>query len=210
VIRVAIIEDQREIREGLSILIGGTPEYEVSAAYGSAEQALEGVAECLPDVVLVDIGLPGMSGVEAIRLLRLRYPALPCLVLTSYDDDDRVFSAMCAGARGYLLKRTPPARLLEAIREIQQGGAPMTPQIARRVVELFRNNQPPANADYHLTPQEGKLLKLPVDGHSYKTAAFELGITVHAISFHVRHVYTKLEVHSKSEAVAKALRHRLV
>jgi DNA-binding NarL/FixJ family response regulator len=210
VIQVAIVEDEREIREGLATLIGETPEYRVSAAYASAEQALEGIAKCVPDVALVDIGLPGMTGVEAIRLLRQRYPALPCLVLTSYDDDDRVFAAMCAGACGYLLKKTRPARLLDAIREIQEGGAPMTPQIARQVVELFRNNHPPANAKYHLTPQEIKLLKLLVDGHSYKTAAFELGITVHAISFHVRHVYTKLEVHSKSEAVAKALRHRLV
>jgi DNA-binding NarL/FixJ family response regulator len=210
VIRVAIIEDQREIREGLSILIGGTPDYQVTAAYGTAEEALEQIDGCLPDVAPVDIGLPGMSGVEAIHLLKLRHPEVPCLVLTSYDDDDRVFSAICAGACGYLLKKTPPARLLEAIGEIHRGGAPMTPQIARQVVELFRNNHTPAIAEYRLTPQELKLLKLLVDGHSYKTAAFELGITIHAISFHVRNVYDKLQVHSKSEAVAKAFRHRLV
>ena len=209
-IRVAIIEDQREIREGLSILIGGTSGFQVSAAYGSAEQALEQIAACLPDLALVDIGLPGMSGVEAIRLLQQRHPGIPCLVLTSYDDDDRVFAAMCAGACGYLLKKTPPAKLMESLQELHAGGAPMTPQIARKVVALFRTREPAPASPQSLTPNESRLLKLLVDGHSYKTAAHEMSVTIHAVSFHVRHIYEKLQVHSKSEAVAKALRQRLV
>lgn len=209
-IRVAIIEDQREIREGLSILIGGTAGFQVSAAYGCAEQALEQIADCLPDLALVDIGLPGMSGVEAIRLLQQRHPGIPCLVLTSYDDDDRVFAAMCAGACGYLLKKTPPAKLMESLQELHGGGAPMTPEIARKVIALFRSREPAPASPQHLTPNESRLLKLLVDGHSYKTAAHEMSVTVHAVSFHVRHIYEKLQVHSKSEAVAKALRQRLV
>lgn len=209
-IRVAIIEDQRDIREGLAILVGGTPEYQVIGAFATMEQALERIGAELPDVVLVDLGLPGMSGVDGIALLKARYPTLQFLVLTAYDDDHRVFSAMCAGACGYLLKKTPPARLLEAIRELHEGGAPMTPEVARQVVELFRNIAPPADHAYRLTPNETRLLKLLVDGHTYKTAAFEMNVTTNTVSFHARHIYEKLQVHSKSEAVAKALRQRLV
>ena len=208
-IRVAIIEDQREIREGLGMLIGGTPEFQVTHSFGSGEDALAGIGAEPPDVVLVDIGLPGISGLDVIRQLGERNPELKFLVLTSYDDDERIFSALCAGACGYLLKRTPPARLLESIKEVAAGGAPMTPEVARRVLSVFRGTAPPQKSEYRLTPQESKLLKLLVEGHSYKTAAYELGLTVHAIGFHVRNIYEKLPVHSKSEAVATAIHHRL-
>jgi DNA-binding NarL/FixJ family response regulator len=130
-------------------------------------------------------------------------------MLTVYDDDERVFDALCAGACGYLLKKTPPARLLESIREAAQGGAPMTPEIARRVVSLFRQFRPPEQVDYQLTPHELRLLKLLVEGHNYKTAAAQLGVSVNTVCFHIKQVYEKLQVHSKSEAVAKALRNRL-
>jgi DNA-binding NarL/FixJ family response regulator len=211
-IRVAIIEDQRDIREGLAILIGGTPNCRVTAAFPNLERALGEIDSQLPDIVLVDLGLPGMSGVEGIRILKSRHPALQFLVLTSYDDDERVFSAMCAGACGYLLKKTPPARLLEAIAELHGGGAPMTPEIARQVVEFFRDKAPTDsdNSEYHLTPNETRLLKLLVDGHTYKTAASEMDVSTHTVSFHARNIYKKLQVHSKSEAVSKALRHRIV
>ncbi len=207
---MAIIEDEREIREGLCILIGGSPDYQVTGAFGSMEKALEALPADLPEIVLIDLGLPGISGIEGIRILKERHPELLFLVLTSYDDDNRVFTAMCAGACGYLLKKTPPERLLQAIGELKQGGAPMTPEVARQVVELFRTMTPPTGATYRLTPAETRLLRLLVEGHSYKTAAYEMGVTVHAVSFHARHVYEKLQVHSKSEAVAKALRHRIL
>jgi DNA-binding NarL/FixJ family response regulator len=208
--RVAIIEDEREIREGLAILISGSPDYQVTGAFGSMEAALDALDSDLPEVVLTDLGLPGMSGTEGIRLLKERHPGLLFLVLSSYDDDHRVFTAMCAGACGYLLKKTPPERLLQAIGELKQGGAPMTPEVARQVVELFRTMTPPSGATYRLTPAETRLLRLLVEGHSYKTAAYEMAVTVHAVSFHARHIYEKLQVHSKSEAVSKALRHRLI
>ena len=131
-------------------------------------------------------------------------------MLTVYDDDERIFGALCAGACGYLLKKTPAARLLECLREAVDGGAPMSPEVARRVITLFREIRPPQHADYHLSPHETRLLKLLVEGHNYKTAAVELGVTVNTISFHMRHIYEKLQVHSKSEAVAKALRNRLI
>jgi len=208
-IRVVIIEDRKEIRNGLVALIGGTPEYSCVGDYYSIEEALSRIKAVLPDVALVDIGLPGMSGIEGIRLLRERHPAIAFLVMTVYDDDDRIFNALCAGATGYLLKHTTPARLLESIAEVARGGAPMSPEVARRVVELFRQFRPPDKADYLLTPHEVKILKLLVAGHNYKTAAIELGVSLNTVSFHVKHIYEKLQVHSKSEAVAKALRGRL-
>ncbi|MBI3950449.1 MAG: response regulator transcription factor [Acidobacteria bacterium] len=209
-LKVAIIEDQRQIREGLALLINGTEGYKCTGAFGSMEEALDKISYDLPDVALVDVGLPGMSGIEGIRLLKERYRTVSLVMLTVYDDDERIFEALCAGASGYLLKKTPPARLLESLTEVQQGGAPMSPEVARRVVTLFRDVRPPERADYNLTPHETRLLKLLVDGHNYKTAAVELSVSVHTISFHMRHIYEKLHVHSKHEAVAKALRNRLV
>ena len=164
----------------------------------------------LTDVVLTDIGLPGIDGIAGIKILREKFPDLPCLALTVYDDDERIFAALCAGAIGYLLKNTQPARLLESLREVQAGGAPMSPEVARRVITLFQNFTPPKNAAYHLTPQEKELLKMLTEGHSYKTAAFQLNISIHTVSFHLRNIYEKLQVHSKSEAVAKALREQII
>jgi DNA-binding NarL/FixJ family response regulator len=209
-IQVAIVEDQRDVREGLRALIGGTAGFHVSAAYRSMEEALKNMNAILPRVVLIDIGLPGMSGIQGIQLLKQRYPDLLLVVLSVYDDDDRIFHAICAGACGYLLKKTPPALLLQCIEEVVAGGSCMSPEVARRLIELFRTVAPPAGCGYDLTPHEVRLLRLLVQGHHYKTAAAAMGVTVNTISFHVRKIYEKLHVHSKSEAVAKALHCRLV
>jgi DNA-binding NarL/FixJ family response regulator len=209
-IRVAIIEDQRDIRECLTFLINGTEGFSCTGGYRSMEEALDRIGHALPDIVLTDIGLPGMNGIDGVRILKERYPDLLILMSTVYDDDERVFDAICAGACGYLLKKTPPAKLLESIREAVGGGAPMTPEVARRVIRLFRDIRPPERANYELTPHEIRLLKLFVEGHNYKTAAVELGVSVNTINFHVRNIYDKLQVHSRSEAVAKALVNRLV
>jgi DNA-binding NarL/FixJ family response regulator len=210
VIEVAIVEDRRDIRESLAMLIGGTEGFACTGGYRSMEEALAKLKHHLPHVVLCDIGLPGMSGIEGIRILKELYPDLLILMLTIYDDDERIFDAICAGACGYLLKKTPPLRLLDSLKESVTGGAPMSPEVARRVMSLFREIRPPERADYELTPHETRLLKLLVEGHNYKTAALELNVTVHTVSFHLRNIYEKLQVHSKSEAVAKALRNRLV
>jgi DNA-binding NarL/FixJ family response regulator len=209
-IRVAIIEDERDIRECLCLLVNGTDGYTCTGSYRTMEEALEKIPGQMPDVVLSDIGLPGMSGIEGVRILRTRHPALLLLMLTIHDDDERIFDAICAGACGYLLKKTPPARLLDSLREAVAGGAPMSPEVARRVIALFREVRPPDRADYHLTPHETRLLKLFVEGHNYKTAAAELGVSINTVNFHVRKIYDKLQVHSRSEAVAKALLNRLV
>ena len=209
VLKVAIVEDLRTLRDGYRALINGTGGYRCTSSFRTMEEALDQIGLAIPDVLLVDIGLPGMSGIEGVRILKERYPNMVIVMLTVYDDDDRIFEALCAGACGYLLKKTPPARLLESLREAFNGGAPMSPEIARRVVTLFREYRPPEHSDYHLTPTETRLLKLLVDGHNYKTAAAELGSSLNTVCFHIKQVYNKLQVHSKSEAVSKALRQRL-
>src|SRR2546429_8129364 len=203
VIKVAIVVDRRDIREGLASLIKFTDGYQCTGSFRSMEEALEKIRFELPNIMLVDIGLPGMSGIEGIRLLKESYPQLLLLMLTVYDDDEMIFDALCAGACGYLLKKTPPALLIESLKEAMSGGAPMSPEVARRVIELFRETRPPDRADYKLTPHELRLLKLLVEGHNYKTAAVAQKVSVTTIAFHMRNIYEKLQVHSKSEAVAK-------
>jgi DNA-binding NarL/FixJ family response regulator len=210
VIKVAIVEDQRDIREGLASLIKFTAGYHCTGSFRSMEEALDKIRFELPNIMLVDIGLPGMSGLEGIRRLKESWPEILLLMLTVYEDDEMIFDALCAGACGYLLKKTPPARLIECLNEAMGGGAPMSPEVARRVIRLFRQISPPDKADYQLTPHELRLLKLLVEGHNYKTAATAQGVKVTTIAFHMRNIYEKLQVHSKSEAVSKALRNRLV
>ncbi|HEX8367611.1 MAG TPA: response regulator transcription factor [Pyrinomonadaceae bacterium] len=210
IIKTAVVEDMRDIREGLATLINFTEGFRCTGSYRSMEEAIARLKHELPDVLLSDIGLPGMNGIEGIRILKRQFPDLTILMLTVYDDDERIFDALCAGASGYLLKRTSPAKIIENIREVAGGGAPMSPEVAARVIRLFREVRPPERADYELTPHEMRLLKLLVEGYNYTTAAEKLGVSFNTVKFHMRHIYEKLQVHSKSEAVAKALRDRLV
>ena len=210
VIRTMIVEDQRDLRDGLSTLVNFTPGFTCVGAFRSMEECLARVKHDLPDVILSDIGLPGMSGIDGIKVLKEQYPDLIILVLTVYDDNEKIFDALCAGASGYLLKQTEPAELLKCVREAVDGGAPMSPEVAARVIKLFREVRPPEKVDYDLTPHETRLLKLLVEGHNYVTAAEKLNISYNTIKFHVRNIYDKLQVHSKSEAVAIAMRDRLV
>src|SRR5512135_2499309 len=200
-IRVAIVDDDRLIREGLAALIDGTAGYRCTGAFRSMEDALARTWSEVPDVAIVDIGLPGMSGIKGLPLLRERYPRVALLVLTVYDDDERIFDALCAGATGYLLKKTPPAKLLESLGEALHG-APMSPEVALRVLRLFREIRPTESGDYDLTAHELRLLRLLVEGHNYQSAAAELGVAFSTINFHMQNIYGKLQVHSKSEAVA--------
>ena len=209
-IRVSIVEDRRETRLGLARLVSGADGFVCAAAYRSMEECLENISANMPDILLSDIGLPGMSGIEGIKILKTRYPNLPVLMLSIYDDDERIIEAVCAGASGYLLKNASTNKLIASLKEVLNGGAPMSPEIARRVMELFRQSPPPKQVDYDLTPHETRILKMLVDGHNYKTSAAELGLSINTISFHIRHIYEKLQVHSKSEAVAKALKNRIV
>lgn len=210
VLTVVVVEDCREIRDGLAALIGGTPGYSCTSTFRSMEEALDKLDDNAPRVILVDIGLPGMSGIEGIPLLRARYPDSAVLILTVYDDDERIFAALCSGACGYLLKKTPPARLIENLREAVDGGGPMSPEVGRKVIKLFREVRPPVRADHNLTPHEARLVKLLAEGYNYHTAAARLDVSVNTVKFHMRRIYEKLHVHSKSEAVGKALRSGIV
>jgi len=209
-IRVAIVEDDRPTREGLTLLIGGTPGYACVGSYPSVEEALRLIGGHLPNVLLLDIHLPGMLGSEGVKVFREKYPSVQVMMLTIYAEQDKVFESICNGACGYLLKKTPPARLLEAIREAHEGGSPMSPEIARKVVTLFRQTAPPERVDQQLTPQETRLLSLLAEGYSYQSAAHQLNISVNTVRNYIRSIYEKLHVHSKSEAVSKALRNRLI
>jgi DNA-binding NarL/FixJ family response regulator len=192
------------------MLISGTPGYDCVSTFTTVEDALVGADDNNPDVMLLDIHLPGMLGSDGVRLLQQKYSSVQIVMLTVYAEEDKVFESICNGACGYLLKETPPARLLEAISEAHGGGSPMSPVIARKIVKLFQKTGPTEKFDEQLTPQEVRLLKLLVEGYSYLAAAEHLNISVNTIRDYIRSIYDKLHVHSKSEAVGKALRNRLI
>jgi DNA-binding NarL/FixJ family response regulator len=208
-IAVALVEDLRTTREGLAALLT-TSGFRLTGAFRSIEEAFAPLAAGCADVVLLDIGLPGASGIEGTRMLRDARPELAVLILTVYADEEHVFDAICAGAYGYLLKDTPPDRLLAAIREVVAGGAPMSPDIARKVIRSFQREPVAPAKGAALSGRETEVLTLLAAGHSYKTAASKLGLSLDTVRFHVRNIYDKLHVHSKSEAVARALRGRLL
>ncbi len=204
-INVSIVEDDNEIRESLAILVNGTPGFSCINTFIDCESAIKGIIEDPPDVVLMDIGLPGKSGIEGIREIRKVLPDIDILMLTVHADSKKVFEALCAGACGYLIKDTPPARLLEAIFEAYHGGAPMSTQIARMVVSSFKTN-----LNSNLTQREIEVLTQLCKGKSYRMIAESLFISEETVRRHIKNIYKKLEVSSKSEAVAKALKEKLV
>ena len=209
-LRVLVVEDDRRTREGLAALIGGTEGFRCVGSYGSIEETVARSPESAPDVVLLDIGLPGVSGSEGIERVLQKHPETVVLMLTVFEDEERIFESLCNGASGYLLKKTPPARLLEAIGEADAGGAPMSPEVAAKVVRLFRTVAPRQSLDVDLTPRETELLDRLAEGHTYRSAAGELGVSINTVRNYVRSVYEKLHVHSKSEAVSTALRAGLI
>ncbi|MGE0885553.1 MAG: response regulator [Blastocatellales bacterium] len=210
-IHVAIVEDDRSLREGLGLLINATPGYRCPQTFGSVEEALRDIrVEAVPEILLLDIHLPGILGSDGVKLFHEKFPSMQVLMLTVYAEQDKVFESICNGACGYLLKKTPPAKLLEAIREAHEGGAPMSPEIARKVVTLFQTTRQPEKIEEQLTPQEVNLLQLLSDGHSYQSAAGQLNISINTVRNYIRSIYEKLHVHSKNEAVGKALRSGII
>lgn len=209
-IAVALVDDEPAIRKGLGLLIDGTPGYRCVGTFRSVEEAIISLGRELPNVLLLDINLPGIPGSAGARLLHERYPSLQIVMLTIYDEDERIFESMCNGASGYLLKRTPPGELLQAIREVHLGGAPMSPEVARKVVELFRKTAPVDKLDDNLTPHEVRLLRLLADGYSYQATADRLHVSINTVRDYIRSIYDKLHVHSKTEAVRKALKGRII
>lgn len=208
-ITVAIVEDDRATAEALDALIGGTPGFHSVGTFGSVEEALVGLAARPAELLLLDIHLPGLAGSVGVRPLRERYPNLQVVMLTVFAQEERIFESLCNGACGYLLKRTPPARLLDALREAHEGGSPMSPDIARKVVAAFQK-APADRAEHALTPHEVRIVRMLAAGDSYREVADQLSITINTVRNYIRSIYDKLQVHTKSEAVSKALRGRLI
>ena len=203
--RIALVEDDNGLRASMVSLLKRTSWIRVVADYADAKTALADIARRKPDVVLMDVNMPEMSGVECVAHLKALLPAVYILMLTVHDDNDSLFNSILAGADGYLLKDTVPSRLLAAIREVCSGGSPMTPQIARRIVQRFRKGEPaPTNVE-NLTPREMEVLKQLALGNQYKEISANLDISVDGIRFHIRGIYNKLHVHSRTEAVLKYL-----
>lgn len=211
-INTIIVEDNNTIRDGLAALINGTPGFSCIGSYSSCERFLESLRDKNVDVVLMDIGLPGMNGIEGVKLAKQINPDLNILMLTVYEESETVFEALCAGACGYLVKKTPPARLLEAIKEIYEGGAPMSSRIARKVITTFRQfgSSAEEHPQYDLTQREREVLNSLGEGNNYQQIADALYISVDTVRHHIRNIYKKLHVHSQSEAVAKAIRKGLI
>jgi len=206
-ITVSIVEDDTPTREGLSQLINRAADFCCISQHGSGEDAIDKVPTLKPDIVLMDINLPGMSGVEAVRKLKAQLPQTQFIMSTVYKDCDAIFSALMAGANGYLLKQTHPKDLLAALREACAGGSPMTSQIARKIVEAFRQTRPQSGETEGLTPREQEVLELLAQGYLYKEIADKLQISYRTVSTHIEHIYGKLHVQSRAQAVAKHLRH---
>ncbi len=210
-IKVAIVEDNNTIREGLAALINGTEGYTCVGAYSTSEKFLQQIPLTKIDVALMDIGLPGMNGIEALKKARELNPDLNILMLTIYEESEVVFEALCAGACGYLVKKTPPSRLLEAIKDIYEGGSPMSSQIARQVITEFQKEKTAIdNSEYSLSNREKEVLNLLSNGKSYQEIGEKLFISVDTVRHHIRNIYRKLHVHSQSEAVAKAIRKKII
>ena len=209
-ITVAIVEDSPDVRMGTSFVLRSSKACTVVGEFETAEDLIDAFDEVRPDVVLMDLGLPGMSGIEAITKLKQEHARVEIVVLSIFEDDDNVFRAICAGASGYITKPAAPQQLVEAVEHAFSGGTPMSPHIARKVIEMFKRHLPPPKADYALTPRELEVLQLLVQGEDYKSIADALFLSLFTIRAHIRNIYDKLHVHSKSQAVGKALRENVL
>jgi DNA-binding NarL/FixJ family response regulator len=205
-VRVAIIEDDRTVREGLQMLLSGSPGFTCIAAYSNGEDAVVKLPEVKPDVVLMDINLPGINGIECILALKEQNFPGQFIMLTVFEDPDAIFRSLSAGAMGYLVKQTPPVKLLEAIQDVHRGGSPMSGEIARKVVQSFQQQVPASGKANGLTKREEEILDYLMKGYFYKEIADEMFISTETVRTHIRNIYEKLQVRTRSEAILKFLR----
>jgi DNA-binding NarL/FixJ family response regulator len=209
-IRIAIFDDNQVFIEGMKILLMGNENFLLVGSFNNAIKSIQKITKCQPDVVVMDIKMPEVSGIQAVKEIKEVFPQIQILMQTVFEDDDKVFSAICAGASGYLLKGTSPDDMLKALQEVYDGGSPISPQIARKVLGLFQNQFCFSDQFYDLSNREKDVLKLLVEGMSYKMIAESLNISYHTVNAHIRKIYDKLHVNSSQEAISKALKQKLV
>lgn len=210
-IRVAIFDDNTQLLESLFELIDTNEQFICVGAFSNCEDVLQNVKDTKPDVVLMDIEMPVVSGIDAVILIKEKMPNVKILMQTIFEDDEKVFQSVCNGADGYILKNTPPKEILESLKEIYEGGAPMTPAIATKVLRMFKNNLSfRKDESFNLSIREKEILKCLVEGMSYKLIADACFISVETVSGHIKNIYKKLQVHSKSEAVVKAIKGKII
>lgn len=210
-IRVMIFEDNKHLRDSLYFLVNTSAGFECIAAFPDTRQALQHVKHYKPDIIVSDIEMPVMNGIDTTRLIKSEYPDMKILILTVFDDKERIFQALCAGGNGYLLKNSTPQQILQALNDTYKGGSPLSPSVAKLVVQFFQLNMPEAAPDdYNLTPKEKELLECLANGKSYKMIADKMSISIETVKTHIKSVYRKLHVNSSHEAVAKVIRQRIV
>lgn len=210
-IRVVIFEDNTQLREGLYELIEASEGFICAGAFANCEHIIQNIEDTRPDVILMDIEMPVINGIDAVKIVKNKFPQAKILMETIFEDDEKIFQSICNGAEGYILKNTPPEEMLEAIKEIYEGGAPMTPAIAIKVLRMFKSGMGTTTDDsFHLSVREKEILKCLVEGMSYKMIADTCFISIETVRGHIKNIYEKLQVHSKSEAVAKAIKGKIV
>lgn len=209
-IKVAVFDDNKPRRELLQLLLSTTEGMECTGAFEDCRDVLKNILQNVPDVVLMDIDMPHVNGIEGLQLIKKQIPQVKVLMQTVFEQDEKIFDAICAGADGYILKKTPPAKLIDAITEVVSGGAPMTPTVAKQVLQLFNSKNKKASVDFNLSSRELEILSLLVQGLSYKMIAEKCNISYATVNSHISHIYEKLHVKSGTEAVAKAIDHKIV
>lgn len=206
---IVIYEDNTRLRQSMELLLNGIDGYEVTGSFADCDNVVNDVQNSKPDLVIMDIDMPGIGGVEGVKKIKQHYPEVKVVMHTVFDDDNRIFDSICAGADGYLLKNTPPLKLIESLQDLMEGGAAMSPFVAQKVFQFFRSNNK-IQDDFHLTQREKEILELLVKGNSYKMIAGKSGISIDTVKKHLQNIYHKLHVNCGTEAVAKALQHKIV
>ena len=210
-IKVAVFDDNQPRRELLQMLLNNTAGIQCTGAWEDCREVIKKIVQEVPDVVLMDIDMPHINGIEGLQLIKAQFPKVKILMQTIFEDDDKIFSAICAGADGYILKKTPPAKLIDAIMEVMNGGAPMTPTVAKQVLLLLNNkNKKSQVSEFNLTDREQEILSMLVKGLSYKMIAEQCNISYSTVNTHIKHIYEKLHVNSGIEAVTKAIEQKIV
>ncbi len=209
-IKLAIFEDNARLRQSLELLLEEGSGFCITGSFPNCDRALDNIEESYPDLVIMDIDMPGVNGIEGVKIIKNQYPEIKIIMYTVFDDDNRIFECICAGANGYLLKNTSPIKLIQSLHELMEGGTPMSPFVAKKVFEFFRKKEAPVHQDYKITPREKEILELLVKGNSYKMIADKSQISIDTVKKHLTNIYNKLHVHCGTEAVVKALQQRIV